>query len=191
MSAVEYCHSRNIVHRGKFISVFSWVFKLLTLEPPLVLIDIKHKNILLDEHGRIKLIDFGLSNYFTESSEAQSFCGTPAYASPEMILGQSYRGPEVDVWSCGVVLYTMLTNSFPFASLEKILKGAFDPVKNVSNECAELLSGMLCVDSKKRWSTKRVRRHPWCSGNWKRPEPQRRGSAEHLGNNVFNVSAES
>lgn len=102
VSAVQHCHSKAIVHR-----------------------DIKHKNILFDKQGNVKLIgklsyfsiptyvriDFGLGNWTLPG--AMSFCGTPAYAAPEMLLGVQYMGPEVDVWSMGVVLYSLVTGKVP------------------------------------------------------------------------------
>lgn len=79
--------------------------------------DVKAKNVLLDAHGTAKLIDFGLANFMAPEGQYRStFCGTLAYAAPEMILAKKYLGPEVDIWSLGVLLFAMVAGRFPFAS---------------------------------------------------------------------------
>ena len=74
--------------------------------------DLKLENILLDKDMGAKIADFGLSNYFgAKGSLLHTFCGSPLYASPEIINGTPYRGPEVDCWSLGVLLYTLGTSN--------------------------------------------------------------------------------
>ena len=90
--------------------------------------DLKPENLLLDEEHNIKLADFGLSNFMEEGSFLRTSCGSPNYAAPEVISGLLYAGPEVDVWSCGVILYALLCGSLPFddesiANLFKKIKG--------------------------------------------------------------------
>ena len=110
MHAVHFCHSNSIIHR-----------------------DIKDKNILLDENSNVKLIDFGLSNFTDGSLRNRTFCGTPAYSAPEMVLGTKYKGPEVDIWSLGVVLYFMVSGELPFNAIADITQGLFQPVLGVSS----------------------------------------------------------
>lgn len=138
LSAIKYCHDMNIIHR-----------------------DIKHQNILLDDKDNCKLIDFGLSNFMEEGKLRSTFCGTPAYAAPEMILGKKYVGPEVDIWSMGVVLYSMITGVFPFENVGDIIKGMFKEPKNTSPECIDLLKQMLQVDIQNRATLEQVVKHPW------------------------------
>ncbi|KAF5888651.1 NUAK family SNF1-like kinase 2, partial [Clarias magur] len=91
VSAVHYCHRNGIVHR-----------------------DLKLENILLDANGDVKIADFGLSNLYRRDEYLQTYCGSPLYASPEIVNGRPYKGPEVDSWSLGVLLYALVHEAMPF-----------------------------------------------------------------------------
>lgn len=139
VKVVQYCHSMKIIHR-----------------------DIKHKNILLDAQLNPKLIDFGLSNYSKDEGEMRStFCGTPAYAAPEMILAQRYHGPEVDVWSLGIVLYTMFSKRFPFRTVSDIIVGNFTDLPDVEHSLTDLLRKILVVNPQERTNLEEILQHPW------------------------------
>lgn len=110
--AVAYLHEAGIVHR-----------------------DLKLENVLLDEHCRIKLGDFGFTREYDRNALMETFCGTTGYAAPEMLQRKKYQGPEVDVWSLGIILYCLLTGTLPFDDDDetvmraKIIQGDFeDPV---------------------------------------------------------------
>lgn len=90
-SALEYCHANSIIHR-----------------------DLKIENILISKTGNIKIIDFGLSNLFSPHSHLSTFCGSLYFAAPELLNAKVYTGPEVDVWSFGIVLYVLVCGKVPF-----------------------------------------------------------------------------
>ena len=130
--------------------------------------DIKPENILLDNNQQnIKLIDFGLSNYSTEKSLLKSSCGSPCYASPEMLSGKPYLGLTTDLWSAGVVLYSMLVGSLPFDDQElyelykQIKLGKFYLPSTLSLEAIDLLKKILNVDPKKRIGLEEIKKHKW------------------------------
>jgi serine/threonine protein kinase len=76
--------------------------------------DLKPENILLDANRVVKIADFGLSNLMKDGCLLKSSCGSPNYAAPEIIGNRKYEGTSVDVWSCGVILFTMLCGGLPF-----------------------------------------------------------------------------
>ena len=94
LSAVEYMHSRGIAHR-----------------------DLKLDNILIDEINNAKIIDFGFSVCCKYDLRLKMFCGTPSYMCPEIIHRKDYLGPPADMWSLGIILYTMISGNLPFKSM--------------------------------------------------------------------------
>jgi serine/threonine protein kinase KIN1/2 len=109
-SALDYCHQNNVVHRGQW-QMFDIVH---SLAHTLSIIDLKIENILISQTGNIKIIDFGLSNLYDPISHLSTFCGSLYFAAPELLNAKVYTGPEVDVWSFGVVLYVLVCGKVPF-----------------------------------------------------------------------------
>ncbi|OQV13360.1 Serine/threonine-protein kinase SIK2 [Hypsibius exemplaris] len=144
LSAVEYCHQRNIVHR-----------------------DLKAENLLLDVNMNIKLADFGFSNYFSPGVQLATWCGSPPYAAPEVFQGRKYSGPQTDIWSLGVVLYVLTTGSLPFDAStlqtlrDRVLSGRFRIPFFMSTDCEHLIRHMLVLDPNKRFSIEQIKQHPW------------------------------
>lgn len=144
ISGVEYCHFQKIVHR-----------------------DLKPENLLLDSNLNIKIADFGLSNLMRDGDFLRTSCGSPNYAAPEVISGHLYAGPEVDVWSCGVILYALLCGSLPFDDesipnlFKKIKSGMYSLPTHLSQLAKNLIPRMLEVDPMKRITIPEIRLHPW------------------------------
>uniref|UniRef100_A0A7S2YEB4 non-specific serine/threonine protein kinase n=1 Tax=Entomoneis paludosa TaxID=265537 RepID=A0A7S2YEB4_9STRA len=144
ISGVEYSHFQKIVHR-----------------------DLKPENLLLDANHNIKIADFGLSNLMRDGDFLRTSCGSPNYAAPEVISGHLYAGPEVDVWSCGVILYALLCGSLPFDDesipnlFKKIKSGMYALPTHLSQLAKNLIPRMLEVDPMKRITIPEIRLHPW------------------------------
>lgn len=144
VSGVEYCHYHSIVHR-----------------------DLKPENLLLDADNNLKIADFGLSNTMRDGDFLRTSCGSPNYAAPEVISGNLYAGPEVDVWSCGVILYALLCGSLPFDDesipnlFKKIKSGMYSLPSHLSSLSRDLIPRMLVVDPMKRITIPEIRQHPW------------------------------
>ncbi|BGP21879.1 serine/threonine protein kinase [Rhodotorula toruloides] len=143
-SALEYCHANSIVHR-----------------------DLKIENILISKTGNIKIIDFGLSNLYSPVSHLTTFCGSLYFAAPELLNAKPYTGPEVDVWSFGIVLYVLVCGKVPFddqsmpALHAKIKRGQVEYPTWLSSECKHLLSRMLVTVPAQRATLTEVLNHPW------------------------------
>ncbi|TPX56609.1 hypothetical protein PhCBS80983_g04411 [Powellomyces hirtus] len=145
VSALEYCHRSSIIHR-----------------------DLKPENLLLDSDKNIKIIDFGFVKLFDKHECLQTFCGSPFYASPEMILGRQYQGPEVDIWSMGVILFALLNGHLPFTDsnttelYKKIANGIYETrTAYMSPDSADLIKRMLTVDASARITIAEIRNHRW------------------------------
>lgn len=129
--------------------------------------DLKPENLLLDNDNNIKLADFGLSNVVHDGDFLRTSCGSPNYAAPEVISGNLYAGAEVDVWSCGVILYALLCGTLPFDDesipnlFKKIKSGMYALPAHLPPSAKELIMRMLVVDPMKRYTIADVRAHPW------------------------------
>jgi len=142
--AVEYCHRHKIVHR-----------------------DLKPENLLLDQNMNVKIADFGLSNIMTDGNFLKTSCGSPNYAAPEVISGKLYAGPEVDVWSCGVILYVFLVGRLPFddefipSLFKKIAAGNFHIPSHLPSGAVNIIKRCLQVHPVHRITIPEIRQDEW------------------------------
>ncbi|XP_027420279.1 serine/threonine-protein kinase MARK1 isoform X6 [Bos indicus x Bos taurus] len=127
----------------------------------------KAENLLLDADMNIKIADFGFSNEFTVGNKLDTFCGSPPYAAPELFQGKKYDGPEVDVWSLGVILYTLVSGSLPFDGQnlkelrERVLRGKYRIPFYMSTDCENLLKKLLVLNPIKRGSLEQIMKDRW------------------------------
>eukprot|EP01116_Phalansterium_solitarium_P023692 TRINITY_DN8435_c0_g1_i2.p1 TRINITY_DN8435_c0_g1~~TRINITY_DN8435_c0_g1_i2.p1 ORF type:complete len:667 (-),score=226.68 TRINITY_DN8435_c0_g1_i2:240-2240(-) len=147
IAGLDYLHAHRICHR-----------------------DLKPENLLLDSERRIKIGDFGMASLIKSGSLLHTSCGSPHYASPEVVMGHRYDGMAADVWSCGVILFALLTGKLPFDDenirklLSKVKAGVFTMPAYVPSDIAQLISSMLTVDPAARIKLADVKRHSWLAG---------------------------
>ncbi|KAI8910003.1 kinase and ubiquitin-associated domains of Mark3PAR-1 [Powellomyces hirtus] len=153
-SAVQYCHASGVVHR-----------------------DLKPENLLLSESNTLKLIDYGFASLLQPVSDGgggqqslSTFCGSPAYAAPEMLSGKKYTGPEADVWSMGVILFVLVTGTMPFDDTHMrklwaaVIGGKYKIPDFVSAECKDLIQKLLKTNPSARATLVEIRDHAWTTG---------------------------
>lgn len=147
VSALLYCHRLLICHR-----------------------DLKPENILLNQKDlTVKLIDFGMAALQPEGRQLSTPCGSPHYAAPEVVSGRQYDGTQADVWSCGVILYVMLTGMTPFnysqdgdirALFRDIAKADYWMPPGLSREAKDLIRRIFVPDPTRRITMDGVWDHP-------------------------------
>ncbi|KAK8899301.1 hypothetical protein M9Y10_001614 [Tritrichomonas musculus] len=142
--AVNYIHKQKVSHR-----------------------DLKPENIMIDSNGHLRISDFGLSRYVDENNLVKTPCGSPCYVSPECIGGKEYDGLVSDIWSCGVILYAMVTGMLPWTKrkmnelFRQIRMGDYRIPEHVSAQCANLIQLLLTVDPKNRITIEEGKSHTW------------------------------
>lgn len=142
--ALEYIHKQGVCHR-----------------------DLKPENIIIDNKGHIRISDFGLSQFVGKGNLVKTACGSPCYVSPEVVSGMKYDGFKSDMWSCGVILYAMITGFLPWT--KKQIRDIFQQIRNgeykiprfVSAQCASLIQMLLTVDPNKRITLEEAKHHTW------------------------------
>ncbi|PSN43902.1 hypothetical protein C0J52_03679 [Blattella germanica] len=143
--AISYCHRLHVVHR-----------------------DLKPENVVFFERlGMVKLTDFGFSNRFNPGQKLETSCGSLAYSAPEILLGDSYDAPAVDVWSLGVILYMLVCGQAPFQeandseTLTMIMDCKYTIPVHVSDACKRLIARMLIREPERRASLEEIAADPW------------------------------
>ncbi|KAI0078302.1 Pkinase-domain-containing protein [Panus rudis PR-1116 ss-1] len=147
---LNYAHTFSIIHR-----------------------DLKPENILIHSLNPplIKIADWGMAAFAPPSLQLETSCGSPHYASPEIVNGHKYTGTATDIWSCGVILYALLTGRLPFDDknvrtlLNKVKTGKYEMPAYIDPLAKDLLSRMLVVDVHKRISMSDILAHPWLQGS--------------------------
>ena len=142
INAIEYIHSKGIVHR-----------------------DLKPENLLLCEKNKLKIIDFGLSNYYNNNKLLITPCGSPCYAAPEMVSGKKYNGFKTDIWAIGITLFAMLCGYLPFEDIDndvlfkKILDCKIEFPDYLSHLSKDIINKILNVQPEKRYCINDIKCH--------------------------------
>lgn len=137
-NAVDYLHSLNILHR-----------------------DLKDENIIIDQNFHVKLIDFGSATFLEPGKLFSTFYGTTEYCSPEVLAGNKYAGPELEMWSLGVTLYVIMFFENPFVDIEETLHAALVIPQKVSGKLEQLLLSMLDKNPVTRCTMRELIADPW------------------------------
>ncbi|KAI4379474.1 hypothetical protein MLD38_005767 [Melastoma candidum] len=150
IDAIAHCHSKGVYHR-----------------------DLKPENLLLDSHERLKVSDFGLSALHQQSDGLlHTTCGTPNYIAPEVLAKQGYIGAAADVWSCGIILFVLMSGYLPFDETDlptlykKINDAEFSCPFWFSPGATSLIQKILDPNPKTRIRIDEIRRHPWFQNNY-------------------------
>ena len=145
INGLDYIHHKNIVHR-----------------------DLKPENLLLSKDNILKIVDFGLSNYYYLDGKLLSTpCGSPCYASPEMVCGNKYNGFRIDIWSCGIIIFAMICGYLPFEDpdneilFKKIMKCEVDYPDYLSDDVLDIMNKIIVVDPNKRYNIEQIKKHPF------------------------------
>jgi 5'-AMP-activated protein kinase catalytic alpha subunit len=172
ISGLEFCHRNMIVHR-----------------------DLKLENLLLDSTGSVKIIDFGLGNVMRDGHFLKTHCGSYNYAAPELLAGKLYAGPEVDVWSSGVILYVLLCGGLPFDDanipqlLDKIKNGVYFLPSHLTPGSRDLIAHMLVVDPLRRITIAEIKMHAWFQARLPRylavPYPDSNQQAKNIDEDIL------
>jgi len=144
MQGIDFIHDNKVAHR-----------------------DIKLENVLLDSKDNVKIADFGFSRFIEPGTLSSTMCGTPAYAAPEIYCSNTYDPMSSDIWSCGVVLYTMITGHLPWhghnqlSIMDQIMNGHFFFPTYISHPLADLITQMMNKDPSQRLTSKDILNHHW------------------------------
>lgn len=145
IDAVKYCHMQDVMHQ-----------------------DLKLENFLITSKNKIKLTDFGLSDYESKKSK-MIFCGSPMYMAPEIMMHESHGFPA-DLWSLGICLYELVYGRLPYENVRELdelristMKGVipFPNKPKITHECMDLIARMLTINIADRITLHEILQHPW------------------------------
>jgi len=146
ISGLEYCHKHRICHR-----------------------DLKLENILLDMKLQIKIADFGMASLSIPNIMLKTFCGSPHYASPEVVSNEPYNGIKADIWSCGIILYALVVGKLPYDEENDNMRKLFNKIRFeppripriIHPDCRDLIRALLTINPQKRITIDKIKKHPW------------------------------
>ena len=144
ISGLEYIHKNKVAHR-----------------------DLKPENLLLSKNDILKIIDFGLSNFSNSNYLLGTPCGSPCYASPEMVSGFKYNGFLIDIWSTGIILFAMICGYLPFEDkdnevlFEKIVKCKINYPRHIGDLPLDLMKRIIVPNPKVRITLNEIKEHPF------------------------------
>lgn len=144
VAALDFLHCHSVAHR-----------------------DLKPQNILVSTFPQVKVCDLGLCENMVDGKQIDTFCGSPCYCSPECLFRIKYDGRKSDIWSLGVLLYTMVVGDTPWNTtnrqimMRKIMKAEFEIPEFVSESCADLIKRMITLDPDARISLEGIMKHEW------------------------------
>lgn len=134
--------------------------------------------MFFEKLGVVKLTDFGFSNKFCPGQKLETSCGSLAYSAPEILLGDSYDAPAVDVWSLGVILYMLVCGQPPFQeandseTLTMIMDCKYTMPAHVSAGCRKLISSMLVREPEKRSTLQQIANDTWLQQGNSNSQPE-------------------
>ncbi|OIV95291.1 hypothetical protein TanjilG_07447 [Lupinus angustifolius] len=172
IDGVSYCHNKGVFHR-----------------------DLKLENVLVDDKGNIKITDFGLSalpQHLREDGLLHTTCGSPNYVAPEILANKGYDGATSDAWSCGVILYVILTGYLPFDDrniavlYQKIFKGDVQIPKWLSLGAQNMIKRVLDPNPKTRITMAEIKEDPWFKEDYNPANPEE--DEEEDINNIDNAA---
>ncbi|KAL7224603.1 hypothetical protein ACSBR1_025969 [Camellia fascicularis] len=149
IDAVDYCHCRGVYHR-----------------------DLKPENLLLNSKGNLKVSDFGLSALRKPGDLLSTACGSPSYVAPELLMNKGYEGAAADVWSCGVILFELLTGFLPFDDrnlmnlYKKILRAQYTFPEWFTESQKKLISKILDPNPRTRITIPEIIEDQWFQTNY-------------------------
>ncbi|XP_050132649.1 CBL-interacting serine/threonine-protein kinase 1-like isoform X3 [Malus sylvestris] len=173
IDGVSYCHNKGVSHR-----------------------DLKLENVLVDAKGNIKISDFGLSALpqdFREDGLLHTTCGSPNYVAPEILANKGYDGATSDVWSCGVILYVILTGFLPFDDrnlavlYQKILKGETSIPKWLSPGAKNLIKRILDPNPATRITMTGIKSDEWFKQDYSPVNPDEEEEDKNVDDEAFSI----